>query len=149
MAGKHSRIIGTTDDSIDEAERELGFSFPPSYRKWLIENNGLFGVDGVNIFSVLDERDVRKTFDSIVRNYKVNWLAWLENFEDNQTSFEHLLPFAEFGTGDFYCFDYSEASSNGEVSVVHWSHETGEIEHRGDNFEDFLENLKRGDFEFD
>ncbi len=93
MAGKHPRTIGI--EAITKAEHELVFSFPPSYREWLVANNGLFGVDGVNIFSVVDERDVRKTFDSIVRNYKMNWLAWLENFEDEEIIFEHLLPFAE------------------------------------------------------
>ena len=49
---------------------------------------------------------------SIVRNYNENWLAWLENFEDAEMSFKHLLPFAEFGTGDYYCFDYSKIDSN-------------------------------------
>lgn len=148
MAGKHPRIIGTTTHAIEKAEQELGFSFPPSYRKWLIANNGL-SVEGVSIFPVLDERDVRKTFDSIVRNYKVNWLAWLGNFNDEEMSFEHLFPFADFGTGDFYCFDYRKLALDDEVPVVHWSHETGETESRGENFGDFLGKLKRGDFEFD
>ncbi len=65
---------------------------------------------------MLDERDVRKTFDSIVKNYKMNWRAWLENFKDEKISFEHLLPFAEFGTGDYYCFDYREIDSGGVFS---------------------------------
>ncbi|MDQ3711630.1 MAG: SMI1/KNR4 family protein [Acidobacteriota bacterium] len=110
-----------------------------------MQNNGL-GVEAVTIFPVFDERDARKTWDSIARNYKENWL---ENFKDEQISFEHLLPFAEFGTGDFYCFDYSKSYLNGEISVVHWSHETGETEICGKNFEDFLEKLKSGKFDFD
>ena len=148
MAGKHARIIGTTTDAIKKAEKELGFSFPPSYQQWLLANNGL-GVEGVNIFPVLDERDVRKTSDSIVREYRVNWLAWLENFEGEEIGFEHLLPFADFGACDYYCFDYSKFASEGEVPVVHWSHETGETENRGESFEDFLGKLKHGNFEFD
>ncbi len=148
MSKKRPRVIGTTDDAITKAETELNFKFPDSFRYWLIENNGL-GHESISIFPVFDERDPRKTFDSIVRNYNENWLAWLENFEDEEISFGHLLPFAEFGTGDYYCFDYSEIDSNQEIPVVHWSHETGETEFRGENFRDFLERLKRGDFEFD
>lgn len=141
-------MIGTTNEATTNAETELKFKFPTSFRNWLIQNNGL-SVDSVSIFPVFDERDPRKTFDSIIRNYKVNWLAWLENFENEQGSFEHLLPFAEFGTGDFYCFDYSKADSTEEIPVVHWSHETGETEFRATNFIDFLEELKQGNFDFD
>lgn len=149
MSRKHPRIIGTTTQAIKKAEQELGFSFPVSYRVWLAANNGL-GVDGVNFFPVFDERDGRKTFDSIVREYKVNWLAWLENFGGEDVESQHLLPFADFGTGDYYCFDYSESTAEGEeVPVVRWSHETGEIELRGENFDAFLRKLASGHFEFD
>ena len=148
MSSKRPRVIGTTEDAITKAESELNLKFPTSFRNWLIQNNGL-GFEDITIFPVFDERDPRKTFDSIVRNYNANWLAWLENFEDEEMSFEHLLPFAEFGTGDFYCFDYSQTNSNGEIPVVHWSHETGETRFRGENFEDFLEKVENGDFDFD
>jgi hypothetical protein len=100
MSSKRPRVFGTDDESISKAEIELNFKFPTSFRQWLIQNNGL-GVENISIFPVFDERDPRKTFDSIVRNYKVNWLAWLENFEMEKLSFDHLLPFANFGTGDF------------------------------------------------
>ncbi|CAN5393729.1 hypothetical protein BH20ACI1_BH20ACI1_15210 [soil metagenome] len=148
MNKKRPRIIGTTDNAIEKAETELNFKFPESFRNWLIQNNGL-GIEDVYIFPVFDERDPRKTWDSIIRNYNENWLAWLENFEDEEMNFEHLLPFAEFGTGDYYCCDYSKSEETKEIPVVHWSHETGETEFRGANFEDFLEKLKRGDFDFD
>jgi|SRR5215213_2888215 len=148
MSNKKPRIIGTTEEAVTKAETELNFKFPNSFRNWLIQNNGL-GFEGISIFPVFDERDARKTWDSIVRNYNENWLAWLENFSDEDLSFEHLLPFAEFGTGDYYCFDYSKIDSKGETPIVHWSHETGETKFRGENFQDFLEKFKRGDFEFD
>ena len=148
MSKKRPRVIGTTENAITKAETELKFNFPFSFRNWLIQNNGI-GIEDISIFPVFDERDQRKTFDSIVRNYNVNWLGWIENFENEEIKFEHLLPFAEFGTGDFYCFDYSKISSDEEPVVVCWSHETGETEIRANNFEDFLKKLKRGDFEFD
>lgn len=148
MSSKRKRIIGTTDEAIKKAEAELNLKFPSSFRSWLLQNNGV-GVDGISIFPVFDERDPRKTFDSIVRNYKVNWQAWLENFEGEQRSFEHLLPFAEFGTGDFYCFDYSKSDLTKETPVVLWSHETGETEFRATNFTDFLEKAEQGIFDTD
>lgn len=148
MSSKRKRVIGTTHEAIDKAENELNFKFPLSFRDWLIENNGL-SVENISIFPVFDERDPRKTWDSIVRNFNENWLGWLENFEGGGFDFSQLLPFAEFGTGDYYCFDYSKVDSDGEVLVVHWSHETGETDFRGKNFGDFLVKLKRGDFDFD
>ncbi len=146
MSKKRPRVIGTTEEAIARAETELNFKFPSAFRNWLIQNNGL-GFESISIFPVFDERDPRKTWDSIVRNFNENWLAWLENFEDEGMYFENLLPFAEFGTGDYYCFDYNEFDTYKEISVVLWSHETGETEFRAENFEEFLEKLKRSDFD--
>ena len=148
MCKKRLRVIGTTNDAITEAEAKLNFKFSASFRNWLVHNNGL-GFESISIFPVFDERDPRKIWDSIVRNYNENWLAWLENFEGEDLRLEHLLPFAEFGTGDYYCFDYSKIELNGESPVVLWSHETGETVFRCKNFEEFLEKLKHSHFEFD
>jgi len=76
-------------------------------------------------------------------------LAWIDNFEDQGKNFEHLLPFAEVGNGDYYCFDYGGYILNVEVPVVCWSHETGETKSRGENFEDFLNRLRFGEFDSD
>ena len=148
MSVKRRRVIGTTEAAVAEAESELGFRLPPSFRLWLKKNNGL-GVEGVSIFPIHDARDVRRTWASIVREYRVNWAGWLENFADEGMSFEHLLPFGEFGTGDYYCFDYSRVRADGEVPVVRWSHETGEAEDRAATFAEFLERLRRGEYESD
>ena len=145
---KHKRVLGTTPDAIDRAEAALKRKFPPSFRMWLLDNNGL-DIDGVHIYPVLDDRDQRKTWDSIVRNFEVGWSQWLENFSDDGISFPTLLPFADFGTGDYYCFDYTDISSEGEVVVVHWTHETGETEYRAKNFDEFVEKIRAGEFEFD
>jgi cell wall assembly regulator SMI1 len=73
MSGRILRVIGTTEKAIAKAEEEISFRFPPSFRAWLLENNGL-QIDGVDtIYPVFDERDPRKTSDSIVRNYRVGW----------------------------------------------------------------------------
>ncbi len=147
MGRKRKRVIGTTVEAVSRAEQQLGRTFPPSFKRWLLDNNGL-GFEGITVFPVLDDRDPRSTWDSIVRNYQENWLAWLDNFDEPVESFEHLLPFGEFGTGDYYCFDYREADS-AEVPVVHWSHETGETELRAENFESFEAAARGGAFQDD
>ncbi len=152
MSGRTPRVIGTTEEAINKAELEIGFQFPPSFRVWLIKNNGL-RIDGIDsVYPVFDERDPRKTWDSIVRNYKeAGWAQWIDNFEGygEPFDFSHLLPFAEVGNGNCYCFDYSHKKSDGEVPVVIWSHETGETEKRAETFADFVIKAEKGDFEFD
>jgi hypothetical protein len=143
---KVARTIGTTEDNVARAERELGRRLPPSFRRWILQNNGL-GLGAVHVYPVLDDRDPRKTWDSIVRNFKVGWEAWLEIFAPEREAFAGLLPFADFGTGDYYCFDYSQLGDRGEPVVVLWSHETGECEARGESFEEFARRLQAGEFE--
>lgn len=142
---KLPRVIGTTPEAIARAEQQLGRRFPSSFREWLLANNGL-NLESVHIYPVLDDRDPRKTWDSIVRNYQVGWQAWLETFDKQRSGFSSLLPFADFGTGSYYCFDYSSDGTNGELPVVLWSHETGGLQSRGDSFAEFRERLTQGEF---
>ena len=145
---KRQRTIGTTEDAITRAEVALGRRFPSSFREWLLANNGL-AINGVSIFPVLDDRDPRKTWDSIVRENRENWAAWLENFEDEDRDFSHLLTFASCGKGDYYCFDYGQPTAGDEVFIVRWSHETGETEARAHSFVEFAESVKAGAYEYD
>jgi cell wall assembly regulator SMI1 len=133
------RIIGTTIAAIQVAEAELGRTLPNSFANWLVLNNGK-SLGSLTIFPVFDARDPRKTWDSIVRVFKGSWQEWLENFEDVPIDFSQLLPFAEFGTGDFYCFDYSKIGNMNEPIVALWSHETGETTKISESFSDFLQN---------
>jgi hypothetical protein len=103
----------------------------------------------VTVFTVADDRDPQTTLESIEREYAQGWKSWLENFEDEGRSFDHLLPFADFGTGDYYCFDYSQIGSEGELAIVHWSHETGDTELRASSFAEFAERIAAGAFETD
>jgi cell wall assembly regulator SMI1 len=152
MSRKRPRVIGTTEEAISKAEKEIGFRFPPSFHSWLLENNGLHleGVD--SIYPVYDERDPRMTWDSIVRNYKeAGWAQWIDNFEGygEPFNFDHLLPFAEVGNGDCYCFDYSRVETDGEAPVVLWSHEGGETEDQAANFNEFVVKAMQGENEYD
>lgn len=147
MSVKHKRVIGTTEAAIQHAETELRFQLPPTFRDWLLDNNGL-SLEDVWIFPIHDDRDSRKTWDSIVRQHdKGQWPG--EQFEDDGIAFGHLLPFASFGTGDYYCFDYSKKPVGREASVVLWSHATGETQERSGTFAEFRERLANGEFEYD
>jgi hypothetical protein len=141
---KRRRVIGTTISSIEDAEKQLGFALPPSFRAWLLDNNGM-PLLSVSIFPVFDPRDPRKTADSIVLEYVINWQS-LSNTSDAADEFAFLLPFGQFGTGDYYCFDYRSRDASGEVPVVLWNHETGECEYRAPDFATFAERLVNGQF---
>lgn len=141
---KRGRVIGTTDEAIARAEQRLGRRLPSSFRAWLLENNGR-SIEDTRILPVLDDRDPRTTWDSIVRNFEGNWPGWLENFADEDRDFSHLLPFAVIGSGDMYCFDYSVAGE--EAPVVLWSHETGDTEWRAATFTELEAGLRSGSIE--
>ncbi|MCK6423397.1 MAG: SMI1/KNR4 family protein, partial [Aquabacterium sp.] len=143
-----SRVIGTTEEALARAEAQLGRVLPSSFREWLRLNNGK-GLESAEVFPVLDDRDPRKTWDSIVRQREV-WRSYCDDvFPERVPHFKALLPFASFGTGDYYCFDYSVTGEGSEPIVVHWSHETGETSPRGESFNDFAVRLESGEFEHD
>lgn len=145
---KTPRVIGTSMEAILRAEQQLQREFPPSFRQWLLTHNGQ-DLGAVHIYPVYDERDPRKTWDSIIRNYTERWAGWLENFDDRPGDFDALLPFADSGNGNFYCFDYSCTDAMGEAPVVFWSHETGDTALRGASFTEFRNWLLSGTFEYD
>jgi len=143
-----ARVIGTTPAAIARAEAELGRSLPQSFRAWLLANNGR-SLDSINVFPVLDERDRRKTWSSIVHENEI-WRSYCEDvFPDESTRFEQLIAFADFGTGDYYCFDYSNPGEDLEAKVVHWSHETGDSSPRAASFTAFAHDLAQGRYKYD
>ena len=152
MAGRTARVIGTSLEAIHKAEQEVGFSFPPSFRDWLEANNGRSVGSVARIYPVFDDRDPRTTWDSISRNFTQNWADWIENFtpsERERLGFGDLLPIAEVGDGDLYCFDYNKQTSEGEVPVVRWSHETGEKDIVATSFADLVEKLEDDELDDD
>ena len=129
------RIIGTTIEAIKAEEHLIGKELPVDFIEWLLENNGL-DIEHVHIYPVKDNRDLRKTWESLSYNYENGWSDWIGNFK-GELCFNHLLPFADFGTGDYYCFDNNE-----EACVVIWRHESGKTEYRANNFTEFVEKIK-------
>lgn len=129
-----TRIIGTVEEAVAIEESLLDRRLPESFRSWLLENNGL-DIEDVHIYPVRDERDTRKTWESLAYNLTHEWAEGLSKL--NPADYLHLLPFADFGSGDFYCFDYSADENDGEWPVVLWSHETGATEFYAANFTEF------------
>lgn len=136
-----ARVIGTSIEAIQAAEKELGRTLPGAFRDWLLVNNGR-SLGALTLFPVFDERDPRKTWESIVRHFKQGWQAWLEVHAQGASDSAALLPFAEFGTGDYYCFDYGRQGQDGEPVVVLWSHETAQTRQVAEGFADFLRTVE-------
>jgi len=141
-----SRITGTVKEALAIEESLLGRKLPRSFSDWLLENNGL-DIEEVHIYPARDERDTRKTWESLSCLLRNDWTESLLKF--NQAIYPHLLPFADFGTGDYYCFDYSVPGRNGERPIVLWSHETGEAEFFAIDFKAFEMKILSGVSECD
>lgn len=127
--------IGTSPAAIAAAEQALGRTLPPSYVAWLLENNGR-ALGALCVFPVYDAEHARKTWESISRHYNTDWQEWLAHADGDDGA--ALLPFAQFGTGDYYCFDYAQTGPSGEPVVVLWSHETGAATMAAPDFAAFL-----------
>ncbi|WFR81575.1 SMI1/KNR4 family protein [Janthinobacterium rivuli] len=128
---------GTSAAAIAAAAQALGRPLPPSYAAWLLDNNGR-ALGALTLFPVYDADNPRKTWESIDRHYREGWQAWLDNFAGSGIDHASLLPFAQFGTGDYYCFDYAQSGPSGEPVVVLWSHETGTTSTVAPDFSAFL-----------
>jgi hypothetical protein len=131
------RVVGTSVEAINSAEMLLARILPPSFSAWLLANNSK-SLGALTVFPVFDERDPRKTWESIVHHFNNGWKEWIDRLSDSTLDFSVLLPFGEHGTGDYYCFDYATLGQSGEPVVVHWSHETGETTRIADDFKAFL-----------
>lgn len=131
-----NKSIGTSLAAIAAAEQALGRTLPASYVQWLLPYNGR-ALGALSVFPVYDEANARKTWESIARHYNTSWQEWLEHVDGGNDA-STLLPFAQFGTGDYYCFDYAQTGPSGEPVVVLWSHETGATSTVAPDFAAFL-----------
>ena len=114
-----NKVFGTQPANLDEAERQLGFRFTPSFRAWLLENNGC-SAEGIEVFPVADERRPWDKWNTIVQQYADgHWFP--DALEDDENDYSRLLPFAQPLEG-WYCFDYSRPLADGEVPVVYFPH---------------------------
>lgn len=136
-----SLIIGTVEAAISIEEAKLGRKLPDSFRQWLLEFNGSNLAD-LHIYPVRDERDTRKTWNSLAHNLHGEWASQLKEFD--HTIFAHLLPFADCGFDDYYCFDYSQQPHRDEPPIVRWSGASGLTQAIAESFDEFNRKVASG-----
>ncbi len=99
-----------SENDIDNAEKEVGYTFPQELRALLRELNG----DRFLLLSVAE----------IVAQAKLNRKIQEEyNDEDFAIDLKRLLFFAGNGCGDYYCY---RANANGKIdesTIYIWEHE--------------------------
>lgn len=122
---------------IEEAEKELGLTFPPIYKSKMMEDNGgeLGTADeGWILFPFFDRTDnkrISRTCNHIVLETKKakDW----DDFPEN------AVAIGENGSGDYLVLMVEkEASGNLSEALYSWWHETGEVNKEGETILDLL-----------
>jgi hypothetical protein len=97
---------------IEAAERALGLSFPPTYRRFLREL-GCGDIAGEEFYGLVDDDFVDSGIPDGI------WLTLKVRQEDSEFP-RHLIIVAATGDGGYYAIDTSRRSSEGESPVVMW-----------------------------
>ena len=114
--GKYRRIIGTTRVFIEREEKQLGRKLPTDFVNWIMENNTR-SLGGLTIHPIRDDRNLRQSWDSIAKVYE----KWSNNDSIPEQVRNSKIPFADYGTGDVFCFDSSPDAENSAIFL--WPHE--------------------------
>lgn len=120
----------TQESTILENEKEIGYTFPSSFRnKMMKENGGHIECDDDDwelfpFFDKTDRKTISRTCNSIAKETKSarEWRGFPEN----------AIAIASNGGGDYLVFIQEGASLNNEVYV--WLHETAELHKIADDF---------------
>jgi hypothetical protein len=96
---------------IAKAEQALSFSFPPTYRAFLLKM-GCGDVAGVEIYGVInDDFENSETPDAI-------WLTLKERLDAALP--DDLIIVSELGDGSFDAIDMGQRREDGEAAVITW-----------------------------
>lgn len=126
---------GVDEDWIVEAEAELGFSLPPSYRWWL-KNYGSAMLSGTEILT-LAPPDMREYADTdILYIHRLN-----QADEEWRKQYPHRLDLFVPDEDELYYFDTSTKDDQGEFPVMRYDLMNDLIEEYAPTFADFLERL--------
>lgn len=120
---------------IEEYERNTGFFFPHSFRRFTKKNNG--GRPERCLVRIDNNEYCVKTFLSFNRTDREtvwNHTEWQNNLYNGK-----YIPFANDNFGNLFCF-----SSNSDESdtIIFWNHETNTVIHIADSFDEFLNMLE-------
>jgi antitoxin YobK len=125
---------GTRLEIIHDAERHLGFAFPPSYRWWL-EKYGCGYLGGYELQGLLDEPIAGRDPDMVVSGDIVDQAR--RNARKRLFP-SHLLELLSFEGDEVYFFDTTRRSDDGEWPVVLITTESSEPETYASCFAGFL-----------
>lgn len=118
---------------VESAEAALGLTFPPTYRRFLLEM-GCGDIAGVEIYGLIDGNFAHSTIPNGI---------WLTLDERRTTKLPRpLILVSETGDGGYYAIDRGHIDSQGESPVIVWfpglSTMGGEVEQVGEDFGAFL-----------
>jgi hypothetical protein len=114
---------------VAKAESALGLTFPPSYRRFLLEM-GCGGINGVEVFGLIND-DFEK---SAVPNG-----IWLTLNERRAIElYPAYVIVGDGGDGTYYALDTRQVDGAGEVPVVLLSVDGRHSEKVADSFGDYL-----------
>lgn len=121
-----------SEDLIEDFEKEIEFSFPRSFRKIILKNNG--GRPARFRFST--NKAVGRCIERFLSFYKEDLRSiWNILMTKNKDFERKYIPFAIDNFGNLICFDKHSRK------IVFIFLETMEEEYVADNFDDFLKKL--------
>ncbi|MGW9124122.1 SMI1/KNR4 family protein [Paenibacillus chitinolyticus] len=126
---------GAEESWIAEAEEELGFSLPPSYRWWLI-HYGNASLNGGNILTITAPEHREYVDSDLLYIHRLNkeeeWLV---------SRFPHRLDLFVPDDDELYYFDTSSRNEQGEFPIMRYDLMNDLIETYALTFAEFLEQL--------
>ncbi|WP_373550637.1 SMI1/KNR4 family protein [Haliscomenobacter sp.] len=96
------------DNRVQNFELKYGLLLPDDFKNFMNKHNGLnlMGTE-VLCFDISDINSIENVYH-------------FEHFEVINPQYTYLVPFSPDGGGNFYCFDTSKRSQNGDCQVVFW-----------------------------
>ncbi|ODS37091.1 MAG: hypothetical protein A7316_02185 [Candidatus Altiarchaeales archaeon WOR_SM1_86-2] len=108
---------GANIEEIKEAEKILGVKLPESYKRFLQDFNG----GGIGHFVICGIGEDHPDYQGM--NIVKLTLELRNDYRPNYYIPNNLIPFYDYGNGDYDCFDTNKFEE-GECPVVVWNHET-------------------------
>jgi hypothetical protein len=141
-ASGQTHVKGRRDPAlVAAAERALGLTFPPTYRRFVLD----MGAGGVGAFEVYGV-----TGDDFTNSSVPNGI-WVTLSDRAAGMPGHLVVVGETGMGENYVLDTSRTDATGECPVVIWvpgaSQPGDELEHVADDFGTFLWDNVQGELD--
>ncbi len=116
---------------VVKAESALGLTFPPSYRRFLLEF-GCEDINGLEIFGLINDNFDKSTIPNGI---------WLTLNERQAISLAQIyVIIGDSGDGSYYALDTGQTDAIGENPVVRLSLDGAYIGTIADNFSSFLVN---------